>query len=357
LIKAEGGGTGLVRTAPAAKMKAESFLEATGEIQFNDNAAVHITPRVTGIISSVRVDVGARVKKGEVLFEMESVELGEAMAAYLKSRALADLSRKTYERKKALFDQKISSESALIEAQMVYEEHKSDLDQREQQLHVLGMLEEDIQEIQPGENPRLSGRLPFRAPLSGVIVEKHAAVGNLIQPGDDVMLLADLSTVWVWLDIYEQDLTAILANGSNSHAQVSVETNAFPSRLFAGKIDYLGATMEEDTRTVRLRASLPNTEGLLRPGMFCKARIAKGASEEVLAVLREAVLSDEGNDFVFKHMRDNFYVRCPVKKGREFASTVEISDGLQAGETVVTEGAFLLKSDVLREKMGAGCAD
>jgi cobalt-zinc-cadmium efflux system membrane fusion protein len=357
LIKDETTGKGLVRTAPAARMKSESFLEVTGEIQYNDNTAVHVTPRVTGIIFAVRVDVGARVKKGEVLFEMESVELGEAMAAFLKSRSLADLSRKTYERKKTLFDQKISSESALIEAQMGYEEHKSDLEQREQQLHVLGMTEAEIQELQPGENPRLSGRLPFRAPRDGVIVEKHAAVGNLIQPGDDVMLLADLSTVWVWLDIYEQDLSTILGNGSVRHPQITVETNAFPGRLFAGEINYVGAAMNEETRTVKLRASMANPETLLRPGMFCKARIAQGRGEEVLAVAREAVLSDEGSDFVFKHLKEDYYVRCPVKIGREFFAAMEISDGLHAGETVVTEGAFLLKSDILREKMGAGCAD
>ncbi|MFH1862626.1 MAG: efflux RND transporter periplasmic adaptor subunit, partial [bacterium] len=165
LFKDETTGKGLVRTAQAARMESESFLEVTGEIQFNDNAAVHVTPRVTGIISSVRVDVGTKVKKGDVLFEMESVELGEAMAAYLKSRSLTDLSRKTCERKKTLFDQKISSESALIEAQMTFEEHKSELDQSEQQLHVLGMTEADILEIQPGAKSKLSGRLPFRAPL------------------------------------------------------------------------------------------------------------------------------------------------------------------------------------------------
>jgi cobalt-zinc-cadmium efflux system membrane fusion protein len=357
LIREEATGRGLVGTTQAARINSESYLEVTGEIQFNDNAAVHVTPRVTGIISSVRVDVGARVKKGDVLFEMESVELGEATAAFLKSRSLTDLSRKTYERKKTLFDQKISSESALIEAQMAYEEHKSDLEQREQELHVLGMTEEEVQELQPGENPRLSGRLPFRAPRDGVIVEKHAAVGNLIQPGDDVMLLADLSTVWVWLDIYEQDLSTILENGSVSHPQIIVETNAFPGRLFPGEIDYVGATMKEETRTVKLRALLTNPEKLLRPGMFCKARIAQDPGEEILAVARTAVLSDEGSDFVFKHLRENYYIRCAVEKGRAFASLVEISDGLQAGETVVTDGAFLLKSDVLREKMGAGCAD
>ena len=117
--------------------------------------------------------------------------------------------------------------------------------------------------------------------------------------------------------------------------------------------------MSEQTRTVKVRAAVDNSGMELRPGMFCKAAISlrSGQAEEVLAVPRSAVFSDEGKSFVFKHWKDDFYVRQDVNKGREFSGMVEILDGVQAGETVVAEGAFLLKSDVLREKMGAGCAD
>jgi cobalt-zinc-cadmium efflux system membrane fusion protein len=357
LIKENPEDKGLIRTSEALLTKAESFLEATGEIQFNDNATVHITPRTAGIISAVHVDIGSKVNKGDVLFEMESVELGEAMAAYTKSCALTELSRKTYERKRTLFDEKVSSEAALIEAQMAYEENKAELEHRKQQLRVLGMTETEIKNLQSADNPGQAGRLQFRAPMDGMIIGRHAAVGNLIQPGEEVMLLTDLSTVWVWLDIYEQDLAAVLSNDKENRPQVLVETNAFPGRIFTSEIDYIGALMDEKTRTVKLRAHLDNPDGLLRPGMFCKARIQGNAEATVLAVDSDAVLSDEGAYFVFKHWKDDYYFRCPVKRGREFASSVEIREGLQAGETIITEGAFLLKSDILREKMGAGCAD
>jgi cobalt-zinc-cadmium efflux system membrane fusion protein len=303
------------------------------------------------------VDIGCKVNKSDVLFEMESVELGEAMAAYNKSCALTELSRKTYERKRTLFEEKVSSEAALIEAQMVYEENKAELEHRKQQLHVLGMTESEIKNLQSADNTGQVGRLQFRAPMDGMIIGRHAAVGNLIQPGEEVMLLTDLSTIWVWLDIYEQDLAAVLSNDKENRPQALVETNAFPGRIFKGEIDYIGALMNEKTRTVKLRAHLDNPDDLLRPGMFCKARIQGNTAATVLAVDRDAVLSDEGVDFVFKHWKDDYYFRCPVKKGREFASSVEIREGLQAGETIITEGAFLLKSDILREKMGAGCAD
>jgi cobalt-zinc-cadmium efflux system membrane fusion protein len=115
--------------------------------------------------------------------------------------------------------------------------------------------------------------------------------------------------------------------------------------------------MEERTRTVKVRATVQNAELLLRPGMFCEIRMGIGAEEEALVIPKVALLSDEGFDFVFTHWREDFYVRRPVKKGREFPDRVEILDGLGPGDTIVTDGAFLLKSDVLREKMGAGCAD
>ncbi|MFH1681562.1 MAG: efflux RND transporter periplasmic adaptor subunit, partial [Candidatus Eisenbacteria bacterium] len=97
--------------------------------------------------------------------------------------------------------------------------------------------------------------------------------------------------------------------------------------------------------------------GLLRPGMFCTARLFLGGGEEVLALPRDALLADEGEEFVFRHMEEDYYVRRPVRRGREFAERIEVIEGLEAGDRVVVEGAFLLKSDVLREKMGAGCAD
>jgi cobalt-zinc-cadmium efflux system membrane fusion protein len=108
-----------------------------------------------------------------------------------------------------------------------------------------------------------------------------------------------------------------------------------------------------------VRATVANPDLELRPGMFCDVAIslANGKAEEILAAPRAAVLADEGKSFVFKHWKDEFFVRQDVRTGREFFGVAEILEGLKAGDTIATEGAFLLKSDVLREKMGAGCAD
>ena len=358
LLKSEANAkNGLIRTRLVEKLAVPDTMNVTGEVQLNENAAVHITPRIPGIIESVKVDIGAHVSEGDVLFNINSMELGKALSDYERSRALTALSEKNFEREKSLFERRISSEQEMIDAQMTYEQHKTELGAAEQALRVLGITEKDLAPIK-GSTPAVrAGSLPVRAPLEGMIIEKHAVVGELVAPGADVMLLADLSTVWVWADIYEQDLPRLLQARNLGPIPVHVFVRAFPGKPFEGKIDYIGATMDERTRTVKVRASVENTQRLLRPGMFCEISVEIAGHEEVLAVPRTALLSDEGRDFVFAHWKDDYYVRRPVKTGRHSSYHTEIIEGLHTGDEIVTDGAFLLKSDVLREKMGAGCAD
>jgi cobalt-zinc-cadmium efflux system membrane fusion protein len=351
------GGNGLIRTEDVTRRRVTPSLDVTGGVQLNENVNVHISPRISGIIESVEVDIGATVERGDVLFSINSVELGKALSAYERSRALATLSEKNFEREKSLFERRIASEQDMIAAQMAYEQHRTELKAAEQTLHVLGLTEEDLAGLKEGVHGTEIGRLPVHAPIDGTIIEKHAVVGELVEPGKDVMLLADLSTVWVWADIYEVDLLRLLKAEKQGPIPVEVFVLAFPERPFHGRVDYVGATMAEKTRTVKVRATVQNEEGLLRPGMFCEIRIGVSNGEEVLAIPKIALLSDEGCDFVFMQWKEDFYVRRLIKRGREFFDSVEVLEGLNAGDTIVADGAFLLKSDVLREKMGAGCAD
>ncbi|MEW6442653.1 MAG: efflux RND transporter periplasmic adaptor subunit [bacterium] len=353
---AAGRGDGLFKPVSVARGEVDTVLNATGEIQLNGNAAAHITPRVSGVIRSMQVDIGTKVSMDQVLFEIESVELGQALSEYRKALALTELSRKNLEREKSLFARKISSERDVIEAQMSHEQNQAELEAVEQRLHVFGLKDRDLASIRPDANGILVGRLPVRAPLGGTIIEKHGVVGEVVDPGRDVLLLADLSTVWVWAHIYEKDMRLLLENKRNP-TPVKVSVHAFPGRAFGGVIDYIGDTMDEETRTVRVRVTVDNDQGLLRPGMFCGIQILVASGREVLAVPKVALLSDEGRDFVFVHLAEDYYLRREVKKGQELDDNVEIVAGLAPGQTIVADGAFLLKSDVLRSKMGAGCAD
>jgi cobalt-zinc-cadmium efflux system membrane fusion protein len=350
-------GNGLIQTRPVEKITVTDGMNVTGEVRLDENTAVHISPRMPGIIESVRVDIGAQVRQGDLLFNIDSVELGKALSDYERSRALTALSEKHFEREKSLFERKISSEQDMIDAQMTYEQHKTERNTAEQALHVLGLTDEELASMKQSRPGARAGSLPVRAPLQGTVIEKHAVVGELVEPGSDVMLLADLTTVWVWADIYEEDLPRLIEARDLGPIPVNVFVRAFPGKPFAGRIDYIGATMEERTRTVKVRATVDNSDGLLRPGMFCEIRMGMVGHEEALAIPKMALLSDEGRDFIFTHWKEDYYVRRPVKRGRDFSARVEIIEGLEPGDRIVTDGAFLLKSDILREKMGAGCAD
>jgi len=357
LKKTDGGG--LVNTQVVARTKVSAALPTTGEVVLNENTAVHISPRISGIIESVPVDIGASVKEGETLLTMASVELGKALAEYERNRTLSDLSETIFTRETKLKEQKVGSEQDVIQAQMVFEQHRTDLRASEQTLHVLGMTEDDLAKTREPSHGLGSGRLSIRAPAAGTIIEKHAVAGEMVEPGKDLMLLADLTTVWVWANVHSRDLAKLVAAKTHGPVEVEITVAAYPDRQFKGVLDYVGATMNEQTRTVQVRATVKNSDQELRPGMFCEAAISlgNGQPEEVLAVPRAAVLSDEGKSFVFKHWKDDYFVRQDVLTGREFFGMVEINKGLQGGDTIATDGSFLLKSDVLREKMGAGCAD
>lgn len=358
LMKQRDGG-GLVQTQSVVRAKVAEVLATTGEVALNENATVHISPRISGIIETVSTDIGKRVKAGDPLLTLASVELGKALSDYERNRTLSDLSEKVFARETRLKEQKVGSEQDMINAQMAFEQHRTDLKASAQMLHVLGFTDEDLAKMRDLAQGVGKGVLTVRAPAAGTIIEKHAVAGEVAEPGKDLMLLTDLTSVWVWANVHSGDLAPLLAAEKRGAVAVEIKVASFPDQPFKGVLDYVGATMNEQTRTVRVRATIENADLLLRPGMFCDAAFSLGTdkAEEVLAVPRGAVFEDEGVSFVFKHWKDDFFARQDIRKGREFFGLVEILEGLQAGETVVTDGGFLLKSDVLREKMGAGCAD
>jgi cobalt-zinc-cadmium efflux system membrane fusion protein len=350
-------GKGLVRVVQVEKKKVSVALHATGEIKANENMAASIRPRIEGIIRSVNVDIGAQVKKSDPLFTIESAEVGEALGEYLKACSLVELHSKAFTREKALFGKKISPEQDMLKAKSALQGARADLRAAKQRLHALGLSDKDIGPVNPEGQAGLQGILTIRAPLDGTIIKKQAAIGERVEPDTDVMLLANLDTVWVWADIYESDLSRLLRKLNDGPAAVEIRQVAFPDEVFRGKLDYVGATMDEQTRTIKVRVTIPNEKRLLRPGVFCDVAILMSTDEEVLAVPNGALLSDEGVYFIYKHLKDDYYVRRLVKKGREFADSAEILEGILPGELIVSDGAFLLKSDTLRSKMGAGCAD
>ena len=348
---------GLVKVLSVTKQNAQSLLPLHGEVVLNDTALTHVSPRVAGTVRTIKTALGKPVNTGDVLFEIESTELGLAIGAYRKNKALAALALKNLEREKSLVAQKLSPEVDRVDAQMKYDEYRIELESAGNALAVMGLDAKAIAALTADGQSGKPSVLPVQAPQSGTVIAKHLNQGETIERGKDVLTIADLSSVWVWLEVYENDLPALTSEAKKGSLRVRVEVSSLPERTFEGMIDLIGATMDEDTRTVKIRVVLGNAEGLLRPGMFCSANAVFETPEKVIAIPKGALMSDEGKHFVFRMVRDGFALRTDVEPGREFADSVEIKSGLKEGAQIATEGAFVLKSDVLRAKMGAGCAD
>jgi cobalt-zinc-cadmium efflux system membrane fusion protein len=350
---------GVVRTAAAAERVVTEALALPGEIRHDERRLAHVTPVVDGVVRAVHVDLMDAVTAGQPLLTLESAALGDAGGEWREARALRRLHQQNHRRAKALRERRILSEKEFLAARADLEQAEIRAQVARSKLLRLGLHEEDVAALAAG-GPL--GRLVVRAPIAGRVLDLRAVPGAVVGPGESVLLVGDLRQLWLWASVYERDLAAVLAAVEGGGASAEVSVDAFPGRTFRGTVDVVGGAVSAQTRTVPLRIVLPNPDELLRPGMFATARLVAGAPAPTLAVPAEAVLTDEGRDFVFvRHGSEADgaaqFVRRPVVRGREDRGWVAVRGELGAGQEVVTAGAFLLKSDVLREKMGAGCAD
>jgi cobalt-zinc-cadmium efflux system membrane fusion protein len=187
------------------------------------------------------------------------------------------------------------------------------------------------------------------------VLERFASPGDQVEPGKEIMLVSDISEVWINADIKETDSSLLSRHNSQTHCQVIAPISE--GMTLPGMLEAVSGKMDESTRTIRARISVKNSDWLLKPGMFVTVNLMTQAEDSVLSVPESAVASDEGRAFVFVHKEGDYWIRRPVETGISFEGFTEIRQGLEKDQLVIADGSFLLKSDVLREKMGAGCAD
>ena len=346
------GKPGLVTAIPAGTASFEGSVRLTGEVHVSDARTVHVSSPLSGIVLGSPARAGQRVAAGDVLFVIDSHEISEAKADLLKKAAALDLATKTAEREALLFDKKISAEMEVQEARARQAEARIELDGAISRLTRMGLAPQEHPVPGAVSGNALDGKVAVRAPRPGTVLEGHANPGEYVEAGQELFVVSDLSEVWVWAALKDADLAAVSAAGN---ADAIVEGPA--GIIASGSVDLVSGTVSEQTRTARARVVVANPRGTLRPGMFVTVRIAEANAGAAVAVPKIAVLADEGRTFVFVHREGDYWVRRPVSLGRRSGDLVEIVAGLAPGQRIIADGSFLLKSDVLRSKMGAGCAD
>jgi membrane fusion protein, heavy metal efflux system len=351
------GSPGLIRVAKAESRSLPASRTFTGEVKLSEGRTVRVTSPLHGAVRRVHADIGARVGPGDPLLEVDAHEAAEARGDYVKKAVARELAKRAAEREARLFERKIAAEAEVLEAQARLAEAEVDLSGARARLLRLGVGAEEIASLSHRSPDRVTGLLTVRAPRAGTVLERRVNPGELVEPGKEIILLSDLSEVWVWADVREDDVPAVAAGTAGGGGRIPAEVQGPGGKVYRGTLDVLSGTMDERTRTLKARIVVPNPDGLLRPGMFVTVRLLLPGDGGGLTVPGAAVISDEGRSFVFVHKEGDYWIRRPVTPGRILGDAVEILGGIEPGRKVVADGSFLLKSDVLRRKMGAGCAD
>ena len=345
---------GLLDTVKAVRQRIELPLRLTGEVQFDERRVMHLSMQAEGSIRSVRVALGDRVQQGQALIEIESMAVGEAEGGLLEARAVLQLAQRNFDRVAELRKESIASEKEYLQSAQELETARIRTESALGVLTRLGMSPSDVRALDPTS---ARGRLVLRTPSSGTVLALHAVPGEVARTEESLATIGDNSTIWVWADLYERDLAVVTREQARRKLTATVTVRAYPGEEFPGIVDLVSPSMDQASRTVRLRVEVKNPTRRLFAGMFAEVKLSLPGREEALTLPRSAVLEDEGRSFVFTYHHGEYYVRRPVELGSTWGEQVEIVRGLKAGQTVVADGAFLMKSDVLRSKMGAGCAD
>lgn len=310
----------------------------TGSVSANQDRIAKVVPRLPGRITAVPAMLGADVKAGQALAVVESIELGEARSALLQAKSEASVSDAALTRAEKLSAEDIVPRKDYLRAKADADRAQAALRAAIDKLRMLG--------VSPTvADGRADAVYPLTSPLAGTIIEKQAVVGTLADK-DPLFTVADLSNIWVVADVFERDLPR-LAKG----AMADVTVAAYPTERFSGRLVYLSDTLDQGTRTVKAHIEVPNPHRRLKPGMFASATVATTVAQQALVLPAGAVTLMDGKPTVFVAKGNTFMPRT-IEKGSEIDGKVTVKEGLNAGERIAVQGAYALKSRMLKSQLG-----
>lgn len=320
----------------------DQTLRVPGEVVFNADRMAHVTPSVSGIVQEVNLSVGDRVEAGDVMAVLSSRELAAARSDYIGANARLELERQVLERQERLLKDRIGTETAVLEARKAVREQEIALHLAEQSLHALGQSQAEIESLSE-LNENALGRYELKAPLSGIIIAREITRGEVVGIDSEQapFIVANLSSVWVNLTVYQRDLVKIKAGMT---VEIAFGYGIPDAR---GEVAFVSPALDESTRTAIARVVIENPEGQWRPGLFVTAEVFAGTGLPTVAVPRDAVTEMEGNKVVFVQTEKGFEPR-EVQTGRTTERFVEILVGLKPGERYVAGNVLVLKAEMNR---------
>jgi cobalt-zinc-cadmium efflux system membrane fusion protein len=329
-----------IQTARALRGEEASTVAATATIVADASKSAVVNVRAPGVIRAFKVDLGARVTTGTPLAVIESASVAEDLGRFHSASARAAAAEANYLRESQLHDKGISAQKDVQAALQAWEEAKADVASASAAVGMVGAAEGG------------SGVYALLAPIAGVVTARNFTVGTLVDQEETVFEILDTSSLWAEIDVPESEASRVSVG-----QHVFLEVDGLPDRKFEGIIRYVAPVVDARTRTIKARAALDNADGALRANMYARAHISVALAEGTALVPRAAVQEAKGVHLVFIPLAVDEYETRRVRVDPSDGNLLAVSAGLLPGETVVTTGSFLLKTETLKESIGAGCCD
>ena len=315
-------------------------LIVNGTITFDADRVSTIAPRADGRLVSVFTDLGENVPAGKVLAIVESPEIGQIRGDLERARAAVDVAKRNYEREKRLYEQNISPQKEMLDAEVLYRTAEADVRSAEAKL------------VTYGATSGQGGSYGLVSRVSGTVVERNASPGQIVGPTTNVFTVADLTHVWINVDVYEADFKRVHAG-----AKATIVPVALPGEAFQGRVRSMGGIVDTTSHTFKVRVMVENESRRLRPGMFAQVRIEAPAGVPVTgAVNLPEIAVQEVNGkpvvFVATAVPGRFVVRPVVVGSRTGNGSLVITRGVRAGERIVVKGAFQIKAELMKASFG-----
>ena len=309
-------------------------LRLTGAVAYNGFRTTPVITQVSGPVSRVVVVPGQHVQQGEPMLFVSSPDYSQLRTNYLKAKDAAALAEKAYARAKDLYDHKAIAEQALEQAQSAEVQANGDLVATLAALKVLGVKDPDELVKAPP-----SFEVPVKAPIGGVVVEQDVAAGQLIQPGTtQCFMISDISSVWVLVNVYQKDLPYVRVGDV-----VTIQTDSY-SQEFHGRISYVAASLDPNTRTLQARIDAGNPGEKLKKDMYVTALVNAGRLTNAIALPDAAILRDSENQpFVYAATSAGQFGRRTVTLGESLNGQTEITNGVKPGDQVIGDGSLFLQ--------------
>jgi cobalt-zinc-cadmium efflux system membrane fusion protein len=336
------GSAGIRVGIPSTAQVADTII-APASLLANQDMEAHVGSFIAGRVTKVFVTLGASVRRGQPLMQIEGLEIGEIKARYITAKSRFDYAKTVLDRQQALSDQNIGAKKAVFEATAEFEKARAEFIAEDRKIHSIGMTDSEVAGLvgnRNSETDHSSGTLNIIAPIDGMVVERNVVIGQQVDVNTTAFCIINAAELWADAQVQEKDAARI-----SGMPEVRVDVASLGTRSISGKVIHIGETVDERTRTIRIRAAVRNSQRLLKPRMYAHMHIPTGSTVECMVLSDSAVVTDNGVTCVFVAVNDSTFDLRPIRLLGSGA-TLYAREGLAPGERVVTAGAFLLKSSL-----------